>query len=116
LAVKVFQHHAGVMLMDYGLAGYLMFVAAVALMLHLLSRRFFVVRLGAAVLCPVAALWYSAWARNFNVNVAWAPVVLVWLALYALPVGLVVGLPFVIMRRSLRPTHRTVKTSLIDER
>jgi hypothetical protein len=101
--------------MDYGLAGYLMFVAAVALMLHLLSRRFFVVSFGAAVVCPVAALWCSAWARDFNVNIAWAPFVLVWLALYALLVSLVVGLPLVILCRARRPTHKTVKTSVVDE-
>jgi hypothetical protein len=101
--------------MDYGLAGYLMFVAVVALMLHLLSRRFFVVSLGAAVVCPVAALWYSAWARDFNVNIAWAPFVLVSLALYALAVNLVVGLPFLILRHVRRPKHKTVRSSVIDE-
>ena len=63
--------------MDYGFGAYLMFVAAMAVVLHLLSRRLLVVSFVGAVLCSVLQLYYGAWVVNFRVNVAWAPAVLV---------------------------------------
>jgi biotin transporter BioY len=101
--------------MDKELAAYFIFAAVVAFMLHLLSRRFFLVSLGGPVLCSVVGLWYYSWVANFNVNIAWAPFVVVWLFVDALPVTLVVGLPFLMLRRSRRIVRKTAKGTVADE-
>ena len=99
--------------MDYELAAYFIFVAVVGFVLHSLSRRFFVVSLGGAVFCSVVTLlWHSAW---YKVKVGWVPVLLVVMAVYALPVTIVVGLPFVMLRRSRHATRKPVKTGVMDE-
>jgi hypothetical protein len=101
--------------MDFGLAAYFMFVAVVGFVLHSLSRRFFVVSLGGAVLCSVVALWYSAWVANYEVKVGWVPVLLVCMAVYALPVTLAVGLPLIMLRRSRQRMCKPDKTGVMDE-
>jgi hypothetical protein len=116
--------------MDYGLAAFFIFVAIVALVLHSLSRRFLVVHCGetllslacflvvsilGAALCSVGALWYYAWIANYEVKVSWVPVVLVWLYIYALPVFLVVGLPFLLIRQPRRSTRKPAKMDIADE-
>ena len=96
--------------MDYGFGAYLTFVAAMAVVLHLLSRRLFLVSFVGAVLCSVLQLYYSAWVVNFQINVAWAPAILVVGFAEALLVFLVVGLLFLKVRRSRRSSIRkTVK-------
>jgi hypothetical protein len=100
--------------MDYGLGAYLTFVVAMAFVLHLLSRRLLVVSLVGAVLCSVLALYYSAWVVNFQVNVAWAPAVLVVLFAEALLVFLVVGLLFLKVRRSRRSSIRKIVKNDFD--
>jgi hypothetical protein len=114
-AVRVFLLPSDVRLMDYGLGAFFIFVAAVAFMLHWLSRRFLVVSIGGAVLCSVVALWYSAWVANYEVNFGWVPIMLIWLFVYALPVTLVVGLPFLALRGSRYGTRKPVKAGVMDE-
>src|SRR5262249_62423240 len=106
--------HLNVMSMDYELAAFFLFVAVVAFMLHWRSRRFLLVSFGVPVLCSVASLWCDAWIRNYEVNVAWAPFVLIWLYAYALPTTLVVGLAFLILR-SRCATRKPAKMSVADE-
>jgi uncharacterized membrane protein len=101
--------------MDYGLVAYFIFAAVVAFVLHLLSRRFFAVSVGVAMLCSIITLWYSAWVANYNVNIGWAPVILVVLFVYALPVALGVGLAFLILRRTRRGMCKPVKKGVMDE-
>ena len=101
--------------MDFGLAAYFIFVAVVGFVLHSLSRRFFVVSLGGAVLCSMVALWYSAWVANYQVKVGWVPVLLAWMAVYALPVTLVVGLPLLLLRWSRNRVCKADKAGVMDE-
>jgi hypothetical protein len=60
-------------------------------------------------------MWYSAWIVNYEVNFAWVPIVLIWLFVYALSVTLVVGLPFLLLRRSRRATRTPAKMDIADE-
>jgi MFS family permease len=114
-AVRVFLLTLGGKSMDDGLVVYSTFVVVVAIVLHLLSRRFFVVSLAGALLCSVAALWYSTWVAHFCVNIGWAPIILVAGVVYALPVILAVGLPFLLVRRSRRMVHKSGKGIVADE-
>src|SRR5262249_53672952 len=73
--------------------------AAIGVVLHSFSRRFGVCCLGGAALCSALHLFYEAWSAGFRVNLGWGPPMFVLGFVVALPVCLVVGLPFRFARR-----------------
>jgi hypothetical protein len=88
--------------MFHGVGGCLILAAAVALVLHVRIRQFLTASLGGAALCSALNLAYATWAANFEVNMGWAPFMLVAGFALAAPVTLGVGLPFLMVRRSRR--------------
>jgi hypothetical protein len=84
--------------MWWGVPEYLLFVAAIALALHAVSRNYLVSTIGGAAACSVLNLAHEAWLTGWRVNPGWAiPMFVVGLML-ALPVSGSVGLPFLAIR------------------
>jgi hypothetical protein len=90
--------------MWHGVGAYLAVVAVVALVVHSFIRRFGVSCLAGAVLSSVLNLVHEAWLVGFKVNLGWGPPLFIVGVLLALPVCLVVGLPFLAIRASRRPS------------
>src|SRR5262249_50116211 len=86
--------------MFYGVGQYLILVAAVALVLRGLRRRYLAVSLGGAVLCSALNLAHETWQANFQVNLGWTPFLLAAGVAFALPITFLVGVPFLMVRRS----------------
>jgi hypothetical protein len=101
--------------MDYDLAAYFIFVAVVAFVLHPLSHRSFVVSF--AWSCFLFSRHPMAFGlggelqgqRRLSSHPTSRD------GVYALPVTFVVGLPFVLLRRSRHRTRKPVKPGVMNE-
>lgn len=85
--------------MWHGVPEYVVFVAVVAVVFHLLIRRWLVACPIGAIVCSLANMLHEAWLVNFEVNIAWAPFMFVVGCVLAAPVFAVVGMPFLWLRR-----------------
>lgn len=85
--------------MWHGVYEYLLFVAIVAFALPALSRRYLFCKLAGAPLCSALNLIHKSWLANWQVNLAWAPPMFLIGCLFALPVCVVAGLPWLIVMR-----------------
>jgi hypothetical protein len=88
--------------MWHGVKEYVAIAAIVALILHALTRRYRAASLGGAVICSIGNIVGEAWQVSFEVNPGWAPFMFIAGLVLALPVCLVVGLPFLYWRQHPR--------------
>lgn len=85
--------------MFHGLAPYLGLCAFTAIVLHILFRQYSSTCLFGSVFVALLNLAHETWIADFKVNPGWAPAVILMGIVPALPVFLIVGIPFLIYRR-----------------
>ncbi len=88
--------------LSYSIGNYAIAASALAIVSHLLIRRFVPACLIAAILCSVVNLAHQEWVSNFGIKPGWALPLLMVGFLSALPVCFAVGLPFQSIRESRR--------------
>jgi hypothetical protein len=91
--------------MWHGVPEYLAVVAAVAVILHVLVRRWLAACAIGTVFCSTVNLVHEAWLVNFKVNIGWAPFEFVSGCVRGLAKVLTVSLWYAITFNFLRMRH-----------
>lgn len=81
-----------------GIWGYIAFAATMAIVSHVLVKRFVLACLGGAALSPILCMIFEAWITGSAIKPGWALPMFVLGGIIALPVFLFVGWLFVIFR------------------
>lgn len=90
--------------MWYSVWEYTLLVVAVSIVSHTVFRRYFPCVIVCSMTCSLLNLLHESWLAGWNVNPGWAPPLLFWGAVIALPVAAVVGItPHKIKQDNLRP-------------